>query len=114
VKELKLKLEFSESDARKNHVTEGQTRKYEKKLEELRMAYEKLIRNVRNEERESYHREMAKLIEANKEMQKENERLRGELFTYKQEEFNQIRRQEEEAMRAMSERKSSRKRSKSG
>jgi hypothetical protein len=78
------------------------------------MAYEKLIRNVRNEERDSYHREMAKLIEANKEMQKENERLRGELFTYKQDELNEIRRQEEEAMKAMSERKSSRKRSKSG
>ena len=78
------------------------------------MAYEKLIRNVRNEERDSYHREMAKLIEANKEMQKENERLRGELLTYKQEELNEIRRQEEEAMKAMSERKSSRKRSKSG
>jgi hypothetical protein len=30
---------------------------------------------------------MAKLIEANKELQQENERLRGELFDYKQEEL---------------------------
>ena len=83
VKELKLKLEFSESDARKNHVTEGQSRKYQQKLDDLRISYEKLLRNVRAEERDSYHKEMVKLIEANKELQKENERLRGELFEFK-------------------------------
>jgi hypothetical protein len=39
---------------------------------------------VRTEERDSYHKEMVKLIEANKELYKENERLRGELFECKQ------------------------------
>lgn len=86
LKEVKLKLEFSESDARKNHVSESQSRKYEKKLEDLRIAYEKLLRNVRAEERDSYHKEMIKLIEANKELQRENERLRGELFEYREQE----------------------------
>lgn len=52
---MKLKLEFNSSEeARKNHKNEGQNVKYEKKLDELRIAYEKLLRNVRNEERESY------------------------------------------------------------
>lgn len=83
IKEMRLKVEFSEGEARKNQASEGQSRKYEKKLDDLRIAYEKLLRNVRTEERDSYHKEMIKLIEANKDFQKENERLRGELFEYK-------------------------------
>jgi len=49
-------------------VTEGQGRKYQQKLDDLRISYEKLLRNVRAEERDSYHKEMVKLIEANKEL----------------------------------------------
>ncbi len=64
----------------KKQISEGQARKYEKKLEDLRMQYEKLLRNVRNEEKDCYHREIAKLIEANQGLQQENERLRGELY----------------------------------
>lgn len=76
-------MEFNNEEARKNHRNEGQNLKYEKKLDELRIAYEKLLRNVRNEERESYQKEMTKIIEANRDLQRENERLRGELFEYK-------------------------------
>jgi hypothetical protein len=56
IKEFKLKLEFSESDPRKRggYMTEDQARKYDRKLDELRAQYEKLLKNVRQEERDVY------------------------------------------------------------
>lgn len=86
LKEAKCKLEFVQSEGKQK---EGLARKYEKKLEELKTAYEKLIKNVRAEERDSYIKEMAKLVEANKDLQKENERIRAELFEYREQRKNE-------------------------
>ena len=46
-------------------MNEEKVRKYERKLDELRAKYEKLVKVVRLEERASYQQELKKLFEEN-------------------------------------------------
>jgi hypothetical protein len=49
-------------------MSEEQTRKYDRKLDELRAQYEKLLKNVRQEERVGYQAELQKIVSENQKL----------------------------------------------
>ena len=49
-------------------MTEEQARKYDRKLDELRAQYEKLLKNVRQEERVGYQAELQKIVSENQKL----------------------------------------------